>query len=77
MATDVKLKDYILYKYKEKIKEKNDSLYYTSMLSIISSDNRGAAVPQCLYVSRPWLRVKKNMVSSSEAISTAVLWEGG
>jgi hypothetical protein len=46
MATDVKLKDYILYKYKERIKEKKDSLYY--MLSIISSGNRGccsSAVP--------------------------------
>jgi hypothetical protein len=39
MATDIKLKDYILYKYKERIKEKKDSLYY--MLSIISSGNRG------------------------------------
>jgi hypothetical protein len=39
MATDIKLKDYILYKYKEIIKEKKDSLY--SMLSIISSGNRG------------------------------------
>jgi hypothetical protein len=49
LATDIKLKDYILHKYKERIKEKKDSLYY--MLSIISS----AAVPQCLYASRPWL----------------------
>jgi hypothetical protein len=39
MATDIKLKDYTLYKYKERIKEKKDSLYY--MLSIISSGNRG------------------------------------
>jgi hypothetical protein len=36
---DIKLKDYILYKYKERIKENKDSLYY--MLSIISSGNRG------------------------------------
>jgi hypothetical protein len=28
------------------------------MLSIISSGNRGAAVPQCLYASRPCLEVK-------------------
>jgi hypothetical protein len=27
VATDIKLKDYILYKYKERIKEKKDSLY--------------------------------------------------
>jgi hypothetical protein len=37
MATDIKLKDYILYKYKERIKEKRT--HY--MLSIISSGNRG------------------------------------
>jgi hypothetical protein len=35
MATDVKLKDYILYKYIERIKEKR-----THMLSIISTGNR-------------------------------------
>jgi hypothetical protein len=48
MATDIKLKDYILYKYKEIIKEKKDSLYY--MLSIISSGNReccSSTVPIC------------------------------
>jgi hypothetical protein len=33
MAIDIQLKDYILYKYKERIKEKG--------LSIISSGNRG------------------------------------
>jgi hypothetical protein len=38
MATDIKLKDYILYKYKERIKV---AIEY-------------AAVPQCLYASRPW-----------------------
>jgi hypothetical protein len=27
MATNIKLKDYILYKYKERIKEKKDSYY--------------------------------------------------
>jgi hypothetical protein len=37
MATDIKLKDYILYMYKERIKEKRT--HY--MLSIISSGNRG------------------------------------
>jgi hypothetical protein len=46
MATDTKLKDYILYKYKERIKEKRT--HY--MLSIISSGNRGccsSTVPIC------------------------------
>jgi hypothetical protein len=37
MATDIELKDYILYKYKERIKEKRT--HY--MLSIILSGNRG------------------------------------
>jgi hypothetical protein len=39
MATDIKLKDYIFYKYKERIKEKRT--HY--MLSIISSGNRGCS----------------------------------
>jgi hypothetical protein len=39
MATDIKLKDYILYKYKETIKEKRT--HYIIMLWIISSGNRG------------------------------------
>jgi hypothetical protein len=45
MATDIKLKDYILYKYKERIKEKRT---HYIILSIISSGNReccGSTVP--------------------------------
>jgi hypothetical protein len=43
MATDIKLKDYILYKYKERIKDKK-----THILLIISRANRG-----CRPLGRP------------------------
>jgi hypothetical protein len=55
MATDIKLTDYILYKYKERIKEKRTHFvicyrYYQVAIG-------GAAVPQCLYASRPCLQL--------------------
>lgn len=47
MATDIKLKDYIMYKYKERIKEK--SHYIECYLYQVKIG--GAAVLQCLYMS--------------------------
>jgi hypothetical protein len=64
MATDIKLKDYILYKYKERIKKRT---HY--MLSIISSGNRGccsSTVPmrEPPLMRRPKARVRESKVEA-------------
>jgi hypothetical protein len=70
MATDIKLKDYIVYKYKERIKEKRT--HY--MLSIISSGVAvgDVAVPQCLYASRTCSEV--NSTSFLGCVNSGMDW---
>lgn len=50
MANNVKLKGYLMYKYKEGIKERKKYLLYWILL-IILSEKEGTEVLQCLYTT--------------------------